>query len=74
VAQDILNHPKYAGAVVLVCWHHGKIQALAAALRASQPPSWPGTVFDRVWQRMYSAGTPSLANLPRQLLYGDSAT
>ena len=35
VAQDILTHSKYAGAVVLVCWHHGKIQALAEALRVS---------------------------------------
>jgi hypothetical protein len=74
VAQDILTHPKYAGAVVLVCWHHGKIQALAGALRVSQPPSWPGTVFDRVWQLIYSGGTPSLANLPQLLLYGDSTT
>ena len=74
VAQDILTHSKYAGAVVLVCWHHGKIQALAEALRVSQPPSWPGTVFDRVWQLVYSGGTPSLANLPQQLLYDDSPT
>ena len=75
VAQDILTHSKYAGAVVLVCWHHGKIQALAEALGVSQPPPWPGgTVFDRVWQLVYSGGTPSLANLPQQLLYGDSTT
>jgi hypothetical protein len=74
VAQDILTHSKYAGAVVLVCWHHGKIQALAEALRISQPPPWSGTVFDRVWQLVYSGETPSLANLPQQLLYGDSTT
>jgi hypothetical protein len=74
VAQDILSHSKYAGAVVLVCWHHGKIQALAEALSVPQPPSWPSTVFDRVWQLVYSGGTPSLANLPQQLLYGDSTT
>ena len=75
VAQDILTHSKYAGAVVLVCWHHGKIQALAEALGVSQPPPWPGgTVFDRVWQLVYSGGTPSLANLPQQLLYDDSPT
>lgn len=74
VAHDILDHSKYAGTVVLVCWHHGNIPALAEALGVSQPPSWPGTVFDRVWQLVYSGGRPSLANLPQQLLYGDSAT
>lgn len=71
VAHDILTHSKYTAAVVLVCWHHGKIPALAEALGVSQPPSWPGTVFDRVWRLLYSGGTPSLANLPQQLLYGD---
>lgn len=74
VADDILTHSKYAGAIVLGCWHHGNIQPLAEALHVSNPPPWPGTVFDRVWQLVYSGGRPSLANLPQQLLYGDSAT
>jgi len=74
VAQDILTHPKYAGQIVLVCWHHGKIPSLAQALGVSQPPSWPGTVFDRVWQLVYSGAKPSLTDLPQQLLFGDSAT
>ena len=74
VAQDILTHPKYAGQIVLVCWHHGKSPALAQALGVSQPPSWPGTVFDRVWQLVYSGATPLLTDLPQQLLFGDSTT
>jgi len=74
VASDILTKSEYAEQIVLVCWHHGKIPALAQALGILQPPPWPGSVFDRVWQLTYSAGTPSLSNLPQQLLYGDSAT
>jgi broad specificity phosphatase PhoE len=32
VASDILGNPKYAGKLVLICWHHGKIPDLAGAL------------------------------------------
>src|SRR5215469_12180260 len=32
VATDILTHSQYAGKVVLVCWRHGNIPALAEAL------------------------------------------
>ncbi len=74
VARDILSKPKYRGAIVLVCWHHGKIPDLARALGATNPPPWPGTVFDRVWQLDYSGSAPALSNLPQQLLYGDSNT
>jgi hypothetical protein len=74
VASDILTKSKYAGQVVLVCWHHGEIPALAQALGIVQPPPWPGSVFDRVWQLVFSGGTASLSHLPQQLLYGDSPT
>ena len=39
VASDILTHSQYAGKVVLVCWHHGNIPALATALGVSNPPN-----------------------------------
>jgi hypothetical protein len=74
VANDILTNEKYAGQTVLVCWHHGKIPDLAAALGVDNPPKWPGTVFDRVWQITFEGGTATLANLPQQLLFGDSAS
>lgn len=72
VASDILTNSKYAGAVVLVCWHHGNIPNLATALGVANPPPWPGSVFDRVWVISYSSGTASLANDAQMLLYGDS--
>jgi hypothetical protein len=80
VAADILSNPKYAGKLVLICWHHGKIPDLAGALRAVPPVSkWPGTVFDRVWQIDYpidesTANNLPVLNLPQKLLYGDEST
>jgi hypothetical protein len=74
VAQDILTHSKYAEQIILVCWHHGKIPVLAQALGVSEPPSWPGTVFDRVWQLLYSGGKPLLTDFPQRLLFEDSTT
>jgi hypothetical protein len=74
VANDILTHSQYAGKVVLVCWHHGNIPALAEALGVSNAPKWQGSVFDRVWSITFSNGTASLADGAQMLLYGDSAS
>ena len=75
VADDILNHPKYAGKNVFICWHHGKIPKLEEALGVSNPLNpWPGNVFDRVWKIDYSEGKPVFQNLPQMLLHGDSST
>jgi hypothetical protein len=72
VASDILTNSKYAGQIVLVCWHHGNIPNLATALGVANPPAWKGPVFDRVWVITYSGGTASLADNAQMLLYGDS--
>jgi hypothetical protein len=74
VAQDLLANPKYAGAIVLVCWHHGNIPALAGDLGVTSPPNWPGEVFDRVWQITWQGGLATLANQCQMLLYGDTAS
>jgi len=74
VAQDILTKSKYAGLTVLICWHHGNIPKLATALGVTDPPPWPGSVFDRVWVITWPGGSISLANEPQELLYGDSAS
>lgn len=84
VADDLLNHPKYDGSDVLVCWHHGKILDLAAALGASAgtlPPSsswpakWPGDVFGWVLQLRYDAGgalvPAQTVCVSEQLMYDD---
>ena len=72
VAQ--INSGKFAGKVVLICWHHGKIPDLAGKLGVAKPPSWEGMIFDRVWKITYSKdGKATFHDHPQQLLYGDSA-
>ena len=64
---------KYAGKVVLVSWHHGKIPALAEALGAKPPyAKWPEEQFDRVWRIDYVDGKVTLRDLPQALMPGDS--
>lgn len=72
LAKELLSG-KYAGKVVLVAWHHGKIPQLATALGA-QPPymPWPAAQFDRVWRIDYRDGKATMRDLPQQLLSGDS--
>ena len=73
LAQDILTSPQFVGKLLIICWHHGNIPALAKALGIVDPPkSWPDAVFDRVWRIQYGDGGPTLSNLPQRLLFGDS--
>ena len=71
LAAELLSG-KYAGKVVLVCWHHGQIPALAAALGVTDaPPAWDAQVFNQIWKLTYSAGQAKLAILSENLLPGD---
>ncbi len=68
--------------VVLICWEHDHIPALASAFPAVSgtaiPAAWPGDRFDVVWSFTLVAGTNPLeyafGQLPQQLLSGDSDT
>ena len=80
VASDILK--KHAGEIVLICWHHGKIPALALALGVPRQQviqalggatKWPGSVFDWVWSIDWKSGSANLTVANQQLLYGDAA-
>ncbi|MCU1321394.1 MAG: hypothetical protein JWM43_1043 [Acidobacteriaceae bacterium] len=72
LAQDLLSG-KYAGKVVLVSWHHGKIPALVEALGAKAPYTpWPDEQFDRIWRLDWREGRVVLTDLPHGLLPGDS--
>jgi len=72
MTDAILHETAYAGKVVLICWHHGKIPAVAKGLGIAKPPKWDGKVFDRVWQITFPKGKAKLEDLPQMLLYGDS--
>ena len=72
MTKAILNNQSFAGEIVLICWHHGKIPDIAKALGIKRPPKWNGKVFDRVWQITFAKGKAKLEDLPQMLLYGDS--
>jgi hypothetical protein len=71
----------YTG-VVLICWEHQHIPAIATALPTVSgtqiPVAWPGDRFDVIWSFSLAAGASSTAyvfsQIPQQVLSGDSAT
>jgi hypothetical protein len=72
VAKDVLSG-KFAGKVVLICWHHGEIPHLAEAFGVVNPPKpWNDTVFDQIWKIQWVDGQARLTTLPQELLKGDS--
>ena len=72
LAAELLSG-KYAGKVVLVCWHHGSLPEFAKALGATPPyEKWPETQFDRVWRIDYGSGKAKLTDMPQGLMPGDS--
>jgi hypothetical protein len=60
--------------VVLICWRHGQIPAMATALGARDVPAkWPDERFDLIWRLDYSgAAAPKFRIVPQLLLYGDT--
>lgn len=72
LAHDILAKHKYAGKVLLICWHHGKICELANALNGTGAQKWHGSVFDRVWLLDYGQSpTPAIQQFGQELLFTD---
>jgi broad specificity phosphatase PhoE len=72
LASTILTGAGYAGARILICWHHGTIPGLAAALGAVHAPArWPEAQYDHVWQLRYGAGAVTFDDRLARLLSGD---
>jgi hypothetical protein len=72
LAKQLLSG-KFAGKVVLVAWHHGKLPGFAMALGATPPyEKWPEMQFDRIWRIDYKNGKATLTDLPMLLMPGDS--
>ena len=72
MTNAILHEAAFTGKIVLICWHHGKIPALAQSLGIAGPPKWPDGVFDRVWQITWPNGQATLAIQSQMLLHGDT--
>jgi hypothetical protein len=72
---------RYSG-VVLICWEHQHIPALASSLPVipgtAIPQKWPGGRFDVIWTfTLVPAAAPVLytfTQVPQQLLSGDTGT
>lgn len=68
--------------VVLICWEHDHIPALAAALPTVSgtaiPQAWPGDRFDLIWVFTLVPGASpaqyTFDQVPQQLLSGDANT
>jgi phosphohistidine phosphatase SixA len=71
LARDLLTDGRYAGKVVLVCWHHGKIPKLAKALGVKDPPYWPDGQFDHVWVIEPEKDSARFEDVSQKLLDGD---
>ena len=85
LADEILANSKYGNRNILICWHHGEILQLAAALGVDvtklppeshwPSPPWPGEVFGWLLQVCYDGeGTliPSKTFcINQQLMYDD---
>jgi broad specificity phosphatase PhoE len=71
LARDLMTDPRYAGKVVLVCWHHGKLPRLAKALGVKNVPLWPEDQFDRVWVIEPNGGSVRFDDVHQKLLDGD---
>jgi hypothetical protein len=72
LAHELLTDPRYHGARIALCWHHGEIPALARELQARDAPDdWHDDTFDRIWQIDYGVDQPKLTKVHQKLLYRD---
>jgi broad specificity phosphatase PhoE len=69
LASQLLSEPRYvdAGALIVVCWHHGNIPSMAHALGAklgSYPDPWDADVFNQILVLSYlDDGEPKITTL-----------
>ncbi|MGA2876918.1 MAG: hypothetical protein ABSE82_15470, partial [Nitrososphaerales archaeon] len=62
IARQLLSEPKYNGKLIVICWRHESIPALAEALHAPAttfPSPWWDEVFNLVLQFDYTKGDPT---------------
>jgi hypothetical protein len=79
LADDLVR--SHSG-VVLICWEHKHIPAIASALPldggTAIPPKWPGDRYDVIWSFTLVPGSGparyTFDQIPQQLLAGDTGT
>ncbi len=58
LVRQLYSDPIYAGATVVVCWHHNKLPEIARMLGApdaSYPDPWPSDLYDAIIDISYGA-------------------
>ena len=67
LAHDLMVNPRYVGALIVVCWHHGTIPALMQSLGVSTgsiPNPWPDDVFNLILDtKIGGEGRPEVTNV-----------
>jgi len=63
LVDEIFNDPDYKTKTVVICWHHGKLPAIAALLGApagSYPDPWPDDAYNLILDLQYDpfSGSP----------------
>ncbi|HEX4249120.1 MAG TPA: hypothetical protein VH008_14755 [Pseudonocardia sp.] len=59
----------------LICWQHGELPAIAAAIpnvTPAAPTHWPGSRFDLIWSLTPAAGGWAFQQIPEMIMAGDS--
>lgn len=55
LADHLLHSKKFQNKMILICWHHGRINNLTQALGVKQPlAKWPMPVYDMVYVLKYN--------------------
>jgi phosphohistidine phosphatase SixA len=63
LVEEIFSNPDYKGRTLVICWHHGKLPAIAALLGASTgsyPDPWPEDAYNIILDFRYdpNSGSP----------------
>lgn len=63
LVDEVFSEPAYHGKTLVICWHHGKLPAIAALLGApagSYPDPWPEDTYNIILNFRYdpSSGSP----------------
>lgn len=70
LVNEIFSNPAYHGTTVVVCWHHGKLPAIAAMLGApagSYPDPWPEDAYNIILDLRYDPNSGSPPTVMRVL-------
>jgi phosphohistidine phosphatase SixA len=68
LVDEIFSNPEYKGKTVVICWHHGKLPAIAALLGAAQgsyPDPWPEDAYNLILDFRYDPNSGSAPTVTR---------